>query len=209
MDTRASALSLRGRALISLLLWEIVPPIGAFYLFRLLGYGSYVALLVGAGVAALRTVYVAVRHRAFDGAAVFLLVLFGTGLALTLVTGDERFLLAKGSIHVAFLGLLFLGTCLVGRPLTFHLAKRFVAGDIEAKWDASPAFRRGFYTAALVWGFGMLADAAIHIPVIFLLPIDVAVAVSYVLHFADLAALTLWTRWYRLRAQRRAATDPR
>jgi hypothetical protein len=82
---------------------------------------------------------------------------FGIGVLLTFFTGDERFLLVKDSLHTSVAGLLFLGTCVARRPLTFAITKRFAAADdqarraLDAKWAAEPRFRRAFYVTSLVW----------------------------------------------------------
>jgi hypothetical protein len=196
------------KALLSLLLWEVGPPLAAYYALRLLGYGSYPALLAGAATAGLRLLYLALRKRKFDGFAAFLMTLFGVGVLLTFVTGDERFLVAKDSLNTGLAGLIFLGSCLARRPLTFTVVKRLAGRDqdrlasLTAKWGDSPPFRRAIYVTSIGWGVGLLIDAAIRVPLVYLLPIDVAVGVSKLMHIATFGVLIIWTAWYGRRVER-------
>jgi len=51
-----------------------------------------------------------------------------------------------------------------------------------------------------VWGIGLLIEAALRVPLIFLLPISVMVAVSQAMMIAAFALLIAWTSWYVRRA---------
>ncbi|HZZ45349.1 MAG TPA: VC0807 family protein [Pseudonocardia sp.] len=196
-----------GRArLVRSLFIEVGLPVVGYYGARLVGLGDYAALLVATVLSGARLAWVALRDRKLDPFALFMLVLFGAGLALTFVTGDARLLLVKDVATGALAGLLFLGSALIGRPLTFYAAIRFAgaahADRIRAGW-AHPLARRAFTRMTVVWGLGLLVDAAVRIAVIYLLPIDVAVGVSTVLMVITFGALIAWTgpATRRLRAQ--------
>jgi hypothetical protein len=192
------------RRLVMSLAWDIGPSVAAYYGARALGCTEYIALLAGTVASALRLGWVAVRDRRLDPFAMFLLVLFGVGLALTFVTGDARFVLVKDSATSLLAGLFFLGSVALRRPLTYYAAQRFsgAAGRAEliAKY-ADPTFRRGFYVSSLVWGGGLALESLVRIPMVFLLPIDAAVGASNVLMIAAYGLLTIWT----VRSSKRAA----
>jgi hypothetical protein len=103
-----------------------------------------------------RLVWAAVRNRRVDPFALFLMVLFGVGLALTFITGDARFAVLKDSLTSFLAGIFFLGSC------------------------ALPLLR---------------------VPLVFLLPIDGAVATSNVLMAVTYTVLISWT----IRSARRTA----
>ncbi|HEX5348532.1 MAG TPA: VC0807 family protein [Pseudonocardiaceae bacterium] len=129
------------------------------------------------------------------------MAVFTVGLALSFATGDARFMLAKDSVGTAVAGLIFLGTCVVGRPMTFYAAQRFSATSEKQtwwniKWQTSPGFRRGFRVMSMVWGVGLLIEAAMRIPLIYVLPIHVMVGLSTVLQAAVFTLLIAWTMWY-------------
>jgi Protein of unknown function (DUF3159) len=199
----------KGSPLFAMLLWDIVPSVAAYYGLRSLGYSEYLSLLAGTFVAGLRMLYVATRARRFDGAAAFMVTVFGIGLVLSFLTGDARFLFAIKSVTTAVAGAIFLGSCLVGRPLIFSMAQRLEGttpekrAKLDRQWAQEPEFRRVITVMSLVWGFGLLTEAIIRIPLICLLPLDVMAGLSSALLLATFVLLGTWTTWYGKRAQRR------
>jgi len=145
----------RMHRMVSALAWDVGPSVAAYYGARALGCSDYVSLLAGTVASALRLIWVAVRDRRVDAFAMFLMVLFGVGLALTFVTGDARFVLIKDSLTSFLAGLFFVGSCALRRPLTYYAAQRF-AGTQRAKadrdlvldWAANSV--RGVFEAALL-----------------------------------------------------------
>lgn len=146
--------------LIQMMLLDVGLPLLAYYGLHTAGVGDYRALLAATVVAGLRVAFVALRNRRLDGFAAFLMAVFAVGLALSFATGDARFMLAKDSVGTVVAGLIFLGTCVVGRPMMFYAAQRFSATTSEkrawwnTKWQTSPGFRRGFRVMSVVWGVG-------------------------------------------------------
>ena len=194
------------RQLVMSMAWDLGPSVAAYYGARALGCTEYVSLLAGTVASALRLGWVAVRDRRLDPFALFLMVLFGVGLALTFVTGDARFVLVKDSLTSLLAGLFFLGSVALRRPLTYYAAQRFTGeagrAELTAQY-ADPAFRRRFYVSSLVWGGGLTLESLLRIPMVFLLPIDTAVGASNVLMIAAYGLLISWT----VRSTKRAAAE--
>ena len=195
------------RQLVMSMAWDIGPSVAAYYGARALGCTEYVSLLAGTVASALRLGWVAVRDRRLDPFALFLMVLFGVGLALTFVTGDARFVLVKDSLTSLLAGGFFLGSVALRRPLTYYAAQRFSGGaaraGLVAQYTADPAFRRRFYVSSLVWGGGLTLESLLRIPMVFLLPIDTAVGASNVLMIAAYGLLISWT----VRSTKRASAE--
>ncbi|MGH3548320.1 MAG: VC0807 family protein [Pseudonocardiaceae bacterium] len=212
-DTRPARPSTAG--LIRMMSLDVGLPLLAYYGLHAAGVGDYRALLAGTVVAGLRVAFVALRNRRLDGFAAFLMAMFAVGLALAFATGDARFMLAKDSVGTAVAGLIFLGTCIVGRPVMFYAAQRFAATTSEKRelwntlWQTKPAFRRGFRVMSVVWGVGLLVEAAVRIPLIYLLPIQVMVGLSTVLQVAAFSLLMTWNMWYGKRMQRAGQAQDR
>ncbi|MFD8820708.1 hypothetical protein ACFV23_56870, partial [Streptomyces sp. NPDC059627] len=80
------------RGMASLLFFDVGLSVIAYFVAELLGASNYVALLAGTVVSGLRVLWVAVRQRKADPFAVFLLALFGSGLALIFTTRDTPFI---------------------------------------------------------------------------------------------------------------------
>ncbi|GAA1948077.1 VC0807 family protein [Amycolatopsis minnesotensis] len=186
----------RLRLPVAMLCWDIGLPVIAYFAAKLLGASAYTALLSGTVVSGLRVGWVALRQRRLDPFASFLLVLFGAGLLLTFVTGDARFVLAKDAAVSLAASLVMLGSCLIGRPIAYYAAKRFAASSGRTGFDRmanTDAMRTRWYRVTLVWGCGLLADAALRIACVYLLPIDTAATASQALMLVVCAALLIWT----------------
>ncbi|HEY1970195.1 MAG TPA: VC0807 family protein [Pseudonocardia sp.] len=184
------------RALFVSMFWDVGLPVLAYYVARALGCDEYIALLAGTVLSGLRLLWVAVRDRRLDPFALFLLVVFGVGLGLTFLTGDPKLMLLKDVATSALAALFMLGSCVVGRPLTFYAAQRFAgpagAAELRARW-IEPEMRRHFYRMTLVWGTGLLLDAVARVALICLLPLDTAVGASSALMAVGYGALIFWT----------------
>lgn len=193
--------------LIALLLWDAGLPLVAYYGLRLAGHSEQVALLAGAGLAALRIVWVAVRHRSFDGFAALLAMVLAVGLVLSFVTGDPKFILVKESFGTAAAALVLLASCASKMPLVLvavragsSKAKRAEIDQLRAE---VPQFHRAFVLMSAVWGVGLLLEAVLRVPLVYLLPVDVMTGLSVVLLLAAISLLSLWTAWYANRVQAR------
>lgn len=198
-----------GHPLVALLLWDAGLPLAAYYGLRMAGQDARVALLAGAVIAASRIAWVAARHRAFDGVAAMLTTVLALGLALSLVTGDPRFLLLKESFGTAAAALVLLASCATRSPLVLVAVRagssRAKRAEIDRLCAGSPGFRRAFTRMSAVWGAGLLLEAALRVPLVYLLPVDVMTGLSLVLLLAAVSLLSAWTAWYANRVQSREA----
>ena len=189
------------------LAWDVGLPLVAYYGLHALGATDWVALLAASSAAALRMVWGIVRDRRLNLFALVMLLVFGVGLALALIGGDPRFLLLKDSVTTAVVGLAFVGTTWFDRPLTLAAMQRVSperADVLAQRYRDDPHVRHGYRLTSWVWGAGLLLEAALRVPLIFLLPIDVMVAVSQAMMIAAFALLIAWTSWYSRRAALRS-----
>lgn len=192
------------RAMTTTLGLDLGLPVAAYFLAELLGASTYVSLLAGTVASGLRLGWVALRQRRLDPFAVFLLVLFGAGLALSFVTGDVRFMLAKDAATSCTAGVALLVSCLLNRPLAYYAAQRFAGAAGREQFLATAqtdAMRRRWFLVSLVWGAGLLTDAMLRVTAIYLLPAHAAANLSQVLMIAVYPLLLLWT----IRISHRAA----
>lgn len=151
------------------------------------------------------------RHRRID--ALSMLVLAGIVLSLLAFVGggSVKFLQVRENLVSALIGLVFLGSAAIGRPLIYQLAiagmVRKSPGEAEAfaaKRD-KPGFRRVMMIMTLVWGVGLVASAALSCVLVFALSIRAYMVAGPILGYATMGGLALWTLLYRRRAERRAA----
>ncbi|PRY41491.1 VC0807 family protein [Umezawaea tangerina] len=187
------------RGLVGVLFLDMGLSVLAYFAAELLGASTYVALLTGTVVAGLRVLWVAVRQRRLDPFALFLLAMFGVGFALTFLTGDARFILAKDSAMSGAAGLVLVVSCLVKRPIAFYAAQRFARSAGPARHEEfeaairTGALRARWVRVSLVWGFVLLAESGLRVAAIYLLPIGAAANFSQALMVVVYAGLILWT----------------
>ncbi|MEU8246781.1 VC0807 family protein [Nonomuraea sp. NPDC048916] len=195
------------RSVLNVLLWDVLPSVATYYLLRMLRIDEYAALLAAASAGLLRVGYVGIRERRLDGFAAFMCLVFGLGLILSFVTGDERLLLAVKSVTTAVVAVVFVGTCLTGRPAAFGVAKRFGAEDArtaarwEALYQAEPGFRRVYVVMTLTWAAALLIESALRIPLVYLLPVDVMTGLSALLLIGTVLLIGVWSAWYGKRGE--------
>jgi hypothetical protein len=190
--------------------WDVGLPLVGYYGLHLLGVGDWAALLAASGLAGLRIVWVAVRERSLNLFASVMLIVFGIGVLLAFVSGDARFLLLKNSVVSGVVGLVFLGSVLVGTPLTLAASQSFQPArraDIRREYDADPRVRHGHRLCSTVWGAVLLVESLVRVPLVYLLPVDVMVGVGEAMSVAVFAGLITWTLWYVRRAGAREAAE--
>lgn len=198
---------------LSIAVWDVGLALGTYFGCRAAGLDDYLALVAATAVALLRTTYVLVRNRRLDGFSVAMFLIFGVGLLLSFVTGDERLLLASKSLTTAVLGVVLLCSVAVGRPAAFGVAKRFGArGDEERQsWDhlyaTMRSFRRVYIIMTFVWAGILLVESALRLPLIYLLPLDAALPASSVMLLVSIGLIMFWSAWYGKRGENRARTQ--
>jgi hypothetical protein len=172
----------------------------------MLGAGDQAALLTATALAGLRVAWSVVRDRTLNLFATVILVAFGVGTVLTLVSGDTEFLLLENSFTTGEIGLVFLGTVLWGRPLTPAAAESFNparGAEFREQYRTDPRVRRGHRLSSGVWGAGLLLEALVRVPLVHLLPVSVMVGLGEALVIATLAGITTWNVCYVRHARRR------
>jgi hypothetical protein len=149
------------------------------------------------------------RHRRLDA----LSVLVVSGIALSLLAmlggGGARFLQLREKLVTGVIGLVFVGSALIGKPLIYELAhatmRRKSDGEAQqfAALQVHAGFRRTMTVMTLVWGFGLLADVAVAVVLVFVLSIREYLIVNPILGYGTMGALSLWSFLYGRRAKRR------
>ncbi|WP_155944073.1 VC0807 family protein [Mycobacterium sp. 360MFTsu5.1] len=177
------------RPIIRGVLLDIAPPLIAYYGLRAAGVSEYVALLTATVLAGGKVAYDAISARRLDPFAGFLMLNFGLSLAVGVSTSDPRMLLAGNTLVGGLGGLIFLGSCVVGTPLTQVVSERVQTGEQDTN-PAAVAYRRRVHVLlSAMWGIGLLLGSALHLAVIFSMSVDAANALTSVLSLATTALL--------------------
>jgi hypothetical protein len=171
--------------------------------------GDANALIASSGPPILWSLVEFARHRKVD--ALSMIVLLGLGLSLVafLGGGSVRFLQLREKLVTVFVGVVFLGSAAIGRPLMYELVRAFLAraNDPELRRVESlrnnSFFRAGMTIMTVVWGVGLLADAAVSIALLYVLSIQAYLVVNPILGYATIGSLTLWNLWFGRRMRRK------
>ena len=156
-----------------------------------------------------------VRRRRVD--ALSLLAL--TGIVLSVIAfaggGGVRFLQLRERLVTALIGMVFLGSAVIGKPLIYQLAKARLRrggahdqlGVLQSLQDG-PQFQRVMMIATVAWGVALVGESAICAVMVFTLSIKAYMIASSILGYSALGLMTAWTFWYmrrRVTAMARAA----
>lgn len=149
------------------------------------------------------------RHRRAD--ALSLLVVSGIVLSLLAMLGGGGiwFLQLREKLVTGVIGLVFLGSALIGKPLIYELARATMRRKSESEarefeaLQVHAGFRRTMTIMTLVWGLGLLADVAVSVVLIFALSIREYLIVNPILGYGTMGGLSLWSFLYGRRAKRR------
>ena len=128
-------------AVLRTVLLDVAPPLVGYYGLRACGASEYVALLTATVLSGLKVTHDAVKARRLDPFACYLLLTFGLSLAVALATTDPKLILAGNTMVNGIGGLLFLGSCIIGTPLTQVVAERVKPTD-DGPEPGADEFRR-------------------------------------------------------------------
>jgi hypothetical protein len=194
------------------LIVDVALPIATYYVLEAQGVPTFWALLISGVWPLGKSIISLIRQRRVDEFSVFILTLIILGTLTSLLFQDPRLLLLKDSAFTGILGVVYLASLLMKRPIIFYFGRKFATDGSAAalaRWDGFwnlSAFRHGQRVLTGVWGGALLAEAFIRIPLTFILPLNVMVSVSNIMPFIVITALIFWTIRYgrRMGARTRA-----
>ena len=173
--------------------------------------GDAHALLASSAPPLAWTIVEFARKRRVD--ALSMLVLAGIALSLLAFVGGGgvRFLQLREKLVTALIGLIFLGSAAIGRPLIYQLARATIMRRSPSEIESFEAmrdnafFRRTMMVMTLVWGAGLVAEAVVASVLVFVLSIQEFLLIGPLIGYGAAGALMLWTVWYRARQMRLGA----
>jgi uncharacterized membrane protein len=191
------------RPIVRGVLLDVAPPLVAYYGLRAAGQSEYVALLAATILSGLRVAYEALKARRLDPFAGYLLLTFGLSLAVGLATTDPKLILLGNTAVNGIGGLVFLGSCVIGTPLTQVVAERVRPDGDDRESGEAGSIRRTHVLLSAMWGLGLLAEVGIRLAVIFSQSVDVANGVNSVISLAMIGLLMVTTFLVGRRARAR------
>jgi hypothetical protein len=173
--------------------------------------GAVLGLIAASAPPILWAIVVFVRERRVD--AISIMAVSGITLSLLAFSGGGgiKMLQLRENLVTGLVGLVFLGSAAIGRPLIYRLAVAGVRRRAPEKVQAveilhgDVQFLRSMTVATLVWGFGLLAACALNCTLVFMVSIQHFLLMHGPINYATIGLMTAWTFWYVPRAMRLAA----
>ena len=139
-----------------------------------------------------------VRQKSLDIIAAISLFEIAVNVVAALVAPTILAALIARSLPALLVGLLFIASSLVGRPVLYLIARQFIGGRERSRRalveEVNAADRgRTFATATLVWGAGVIVIAAINVVLALRLGAAHYLLASQVLNTGGNVLLVLWT----------------
>ncbi|MDN7674477.1 VC0807 family protein [Burkholderia oklahomensis] len=157
------------------------------------------------------------RFRRVDALSALVLLGIVLSIAAALAGGSPRMLLMRESLVSGAIGVAFLVSLALQKPLVFHLARATVAREahdggarLDQLWAERPAFVSSMRLMTLVWGGGLVAENLLRAWIIWNWPVERALVVAPFVGYGIYGALMMWTLWYRkvMRAHALAGLPP-
>ena len=194
-NARNIALEVGVNMLLPLAIYSLVQP----------RFGTVFALIASSAPPLLWSLGGFIASRRIDALSLIVLA----GIAMSLIAffggGGPRFLQLRERLVMVVIGLVFLGSAAIGKPLIYQLARarirRQSGGDaqwFEAMRDA-PGFRRAMMIMTLAWGVALVAEPGLCAALVFVLTPPQYMIVSSVLGYGAFISLTAWTWAYARR----------
>lgn len=181
----------------------------AIYNYGEVPLGAFWALLASSVPPILWTLIEFARRRRVDALSIMVVAGIALSLLAMLGGGGVKFLQLREKLVTGVIGLAFLGSALIGKPLVYEFARasmRRRSDDEAEKFEAlqvHAGFRRTMTVMTLVWGVALIVDSAVSAALVFVLSVRGNLIVSPILGYGTMGALALWTVLYGRRAKRR------
>ncbi|MCC8391132.1 hypothetical protein LJ656_00895 [Paraburkholderia sp. MMS20-SJTR3] len=144
------------------------------------------------------------RFRRVDALSVMVLAGIVLSVAAMALGGSARMLLLRESLISGAIGVVFLLSLPMRRPLIFYLARASVAREMaggaahfDALWRERPGLASAMRVMTLVWGSGLTAETALRAWMALTWPVERFLVVSPFIGYGIYGGLALWTLWYR------------
>jgi intracellular septation protein A len=161
--------------------------------------GDVNALIASAGPPLLWSGYELVKTRRLDAISVTVVVAIFLTVGATAMGGSARLIQIRDAMITGAIGLMFLGSFAMRRPMLFYLARATMARNTEAGAAAfealwlNPEIPRLFRRLTLIWGLGLVAQTALLCTLATIWPIPRYLLLAPLITYGTFALLMLWS----------------
>jgi hypothetical protein len=164
------------------------------------GVSSVTALFIISGWPLVEVALFFALNRRVDEFGVMILLVLLVGAFSALAFRSEKSVFIKDSAVTGLLGLAFLVTLFLERPMMFYFGRKFATdGSAEGIarwnrfWDEFPGFRAQQRRLTLIWGLAFIVESGVRIALTYVLDTGTMVGVSNILPYVVLAVLMAYT----------------
>jgi len=161
--------------------------------------GDVNALIASAGPPLLWSGYELVKTRRLDAISVTVVVAIFLTVGATAMGGSARLIQIRDAMITGAIGLMFLGSFAMRRPMLFYLARATMARNTEAGAAAfealwlNPEIPRLFRRLTLIWGLGLVAQTTLLCTLATIWPIPRYLLLAPLITYGTFALLMLWS----------------
>jgi uncharacterized membrane protein len=145
------------------------------------------------------------RTRRLDAISVTVVSGILLTVGATFLGGSARLIQIRDALVTGAIGVMFLATLLLEKPMIFYLARATMARDTvegEAEFEAMwlwPGAPRVFRVLTAVWGVGLILQTGVMCYLAWIWPINRYLLLSPYISYAIFGLLMAWSLWYRRR----------
>jgi hypothetical protein len=168
-------------------------------------FGEVPALIASAFPPLLWSVYELIKTRRLDAISVVVVASILFTLAATALGGSARLIQIRDALVTGVVGLIFLASLLLKRPMIFYLARATMArhtaagaADFEQVW-CKPDVPKLLKTLTGVWGLGLVAQTAVMCWLAYIWPIGRYLLIGPVIGYGIFGLIMVWSLWYLAR----------
>jgi hypothetical protein len=165
-------------------------------------YGDTRALIGSALPPLAWSAYELIKTRRLDAISVVVVASILFTLVATAMGGSARLIQIRDALVTGAIGLMFLGSLAMPRPIIFYLARATMsrnteagAASYEAVWDI-PGVPAVFRVLTVVWGMGLVVQTACMCGLAWVWPIGRYLLVSPFISAVIFGLLMVWSLWY-------------
>ena len=184
------------------------PWVGYVLLQKHYGLSDYHALLAVTVIPAFFALLGLVRKGRPDRFATISLVAMLFSLVLAAASDDTRILQIRESYITALVGLVFVVSSAIGKPILWLLARHQAPDANQRESLERPQNKRMLRRVNTVWGWSFLLEFGAKIWMIENLEISRVLALSPIMFYGVTAVTFLWTLWWLKRESRKLRRSP-
>ncbi len=164
--------------------------------------GDTDALIASAVPPLLWSFYELAKTRRLDAVSLLVVASIVLTVAATALGGSPRLIQIRDALVTGGVGVLFLASLLMKKPVIFYLARATSARNteqgavqFEMMWQ-QPGIRRTFRLMTAVWGAGLVLQTAVLCGLAWVWPISRYLLLGPFVSYGIFGLLLLWSFWY-------------